>query len=189
MQVNERSENRDFSKAFDAFAPLVNASGPVLDIGCGTGNHLAEFDRRKIPALGIEPSAAMRGYVLNQGFRAIDGTFETLKDLSLPKAGGIWCAASLLHVPEENLLTTFKTMFDLLLSNAPLYFTVRLGTGGKWDKWDDESGEAARFIQLFQEGQLLQSLKDSSFKIVNQWIENSTWGRPSQWISVIAKRL
>lgn len=187
-EVGARSEARDFTKALELFLGAVNPSKTVLDVGCGSGIHLQEFKKRGFKALGIEPSLKMRELCESRGLSCIEGAFENLGALKLPDTGGIWCAASLLHVPREELPATFKTISSLLPTGAPLYFTVRLGDGAKWDQYDDKSAEVARFIQLFSEKELLSELSLLPFKDILSWVEDSTWGRPSKWISVVASK-
>jgi hypothetical protein len=95
-------------------------------------------------------------------------------------------AASLLHVPQENLDAALSAINKLLPIGAPFYFTVRLGDGAKWDQYDGGDHDVARFIQLFREEEILSILSRLPFKIVEKWIEDSTWGRPSKWISIVA---
>jgi len=185
-EVGSRSEARDFSRALELFLRSANPARTILDIGCGTGTHLAEFAQRGFKALGIEPSAKMRELCHGLGFEAIEGAFETLASLDLPPVAGIWCAASLLHVPKEELPATLKSIAELLPEGAPFYFTVRLGEGAKWDQYDGGDAHATRFIQLFRESELLAELAKLPFKITESWVEDSTWGRPSKWISVVA---
>lgn len=55
--------------ALNAFLPLVNADvGPVLDVGCGSGRHLAHALEAvpTVTAIGLEPSAAMRSLALGR---------------------------------------------------------------------------------------------------------------------------
>lgn len=55
--------------ALNAFLPLVNADvGPVLDVGCGSGRHLAHALEAvpTVTAIRLEPSAAMRSLALGR---------------------------------------------------------------------------------------------------------------------------
>jgi len=185
-EVGGRSESRDVSKALGLFLNLVDRQKTILDIGCGTGTHLEEFRKRGFQALGVEPSQKMRDLCKARGLETIDGAFENLAELRFPEVAGIWCAASVLHVPKEDLDKTFRLISELLPPMAPFYFTVRLGEGAKWDQYDGEDSEVARFIQLFSEKELLGAVANLPFKSVQSWVEDSTWGRPSKWISVIA---
>jgi SAM-dependent methyltransferase len=50
------------------------AAGPVLDVGCGPGRHLAALARRGVPALGIDPSPAARAAARARGVIAVRGS-------------------------------------------------------------------------------------------------------------------
>lgn len=188
QKVGARSEKRDFSRAFASFTRHVDKSGVILDIGCGTGSHLKQFQTRGFLVLGVEPSAGMRKIAYDAGLPVIDGTFETLEKLALPKVGGVWCAASLLHVALADFPAALRNIAALLPTNAPFFLTVRLGEGEEWDKFDDASGEDERHIQLFTEPYLTDQLARSGFTLAERWIEDSTWGKPARWISIIARK-
>jgi len=189
-EVGARTEARDFSKALGLFLAAVHPSKTILDIGSGTGVHLQQFKDQGFKALGVEPSLAMRELCAVRGLKCIEGSFEGLLNLSHSDVGGIWCASSLLHVPKENLRETFQSICHLLPAEAPFYFTVRLGEGCKWDQYDGDKSGAERFIQLFEEKELNFELSLLPLRNLVVWTEESTWGRPSQWISVVGlKRL
>jgi SAM-dependent methyltransferase len=71
---------------------LDRADGPVLDVGCGPGRHLAELRRRRVPALGIDVSAAAVALARRRGGRALRA--DVLRS-PLPGAGE-WGAVLLL---------------------------------------------------------------------------------------------
>jgi SAM-dependent methyltransferase len=188
QKVGARSEKRDFSRALASFTRHVDKSGVILDIGCGTGNHLKQFKGKGFLVLGIEPSAGMRKIAYDAGLPVIEGTFETLEKLALPKVGGVWCAAALLHVAIADFPSVLRKIAALLSTGSPFFLTVRLGEGEEWDKFDDESGDVERHIQLFTEPYLTDQLGRSGFTLAERWIEDSTWGKPSKWISIIARK-
>jgi len=184
-KVAGRHAGRDYTRAIDLFCRFADPDRTVLDIGCGNGEHLLEFRQRGLRALGIEPSTRMREIAGRNG-DVVDGSFETLCSLALPPVGGIWCAASLLHVPVEELPSVLGCMHSLLESGRPLFLTVRLGEGASWDSWDDPGARGMRFLQLFDEKDIISILEEKLFRIADRWVEDSTWGRASQWLSVVA---
>ncbi|RYZ87854.1 MAG: methyltransferase domain-containing protein [Proteobacteria bacterium] len=186
-QVKIRSEDRDFNDAFGRFLAVLPNGKTVLDVGCGAGNHLAVFKSKGVKSIGVEPSPQMRVLASEFG-NVIDGTFETLKAMQFDNVGGVWAASSLLHVPNDEISRVFNDIAHLLPSDGAFYFTVRLGEGSKWDRWDDAKGDISRFLQLFNEDELLAKLEGAQFRISSKWIEDSYWGRPSRWLSVIAQR-
>ena len=185
--VAERTGSRDFTRALRSFVPRLTIEGVVLDIGCGTGGHLAMFRDMGYEVLGIEPSSRMREIAAAEGLPVVEGAFETLNELSLPAVAGVWCASSLLHVPAELFPSVVASIRHFLPAGAPFYMTVRLGEGSRWDKWDDQTGDAERFMQYYSEPFLVQTLEASGLTVIDKWTEESTWGMPSTWISIVTE--
>lgn len=186
QQVAARIERRDMSRAIQAFTAHLAPGATILDIGCGTGDHMRRLAALGFRVVGVEPSAEMRALVSGKGMEVVDGTYETLPDLDLPPIHGVWCAASLLHVPMEHVVVALGNVRQRLPAEGPLFVTVRVGSGGSWDRYDDEDKDEARFIQLFSPDELEAALGSASFTITESWMEDSTWGRPSQWVSIMA---
>ena len=122
----------------DAFTAPIPRGGRILDIGCGSGRDLDAFLRAGFDATGLDPSAemrrisrarlALRGYTPS---RVRDGAFETLSaDL---RQDGIWCLASLLHVPVHAWQDTLRRLHACLSPGAPLLVSVKSGRGESTD--------------------------------------------------------
>lgn len=186
-EVAERNARRDYSRAMSGFTGLLEAGATILDVGCGAGAHMLCFERMGFRALGVEPSSEMRRLAKAKGLEVVEGSFETLGALELPAVSGIWCAASLLHVPTDEVAGALKALRARLPESGPLFITVRLGSGGDWDKWDGEKQEEARFLQLFSREELETELMANSLAIVETWTKHSAIGKSSEWISFIAK--
>jgi SAM-dependent methyltransferase len=189
--VKTRTENRDYSYLINRFIDGLANDGVILDVGCGTGEHMKMFKSLGLKTLGVEPSEKSREYCIEQNLDVIDGSFETLKDYCMDlfiKVDGIWCAASLLHVPIEDFKEVVSSIYDILETDGKFFFTVRLGTGGKWDKYDNQTSDAERYIQLYDEQYLDSTLHEIGFQTTLKLIEDSYWGRPAKWISMILKK-
>lgn len=185
--VEQRTQTRDYGKWIETFCRNIPTGGRILDIGCGTGVHMSMFLARGFDVIGVEPSPGMRQVAASRGILVVDGAFEMLDQLDLPKVNAIWCAASLLHVPASRLTDVLLVLRSLLLSEGVLYITVRLGEGSKWDNFDGSNDAVARFIQLYDESLLIAALLESGYQVVTKEIEASYWGRPSRWINLLAR--
>jgi len=188
-KVGSRSINRDFSRSMDLFVQEVKPQGVVLDVGCGSGNHLEMFRERGLVAIGIDPCQAMRSICISKGLKVMDGCFEDMP-LIKENVSGIWCASSLLHVPKAELGEVLKGLNLLIVEGGPLFVTVRIGTGSKWDSFDSTDSKIdRRFIQLFEEEFLIEELIEAGFKVKDLIVEDSYWGRESKWISVVLTKM
>lgn len=188
-QLKNRTDKRDYRELMGIFYNLLpDKTGMVLDIGCGLGQHLQLFKQLGLNAVGVEPSKSLRDICIKNGLYVMDGNFESLDSLSFnTEIAGIWCAASLLHVPEKELLVVLKKLKNLLITNGVLFLTVRVGTGSYLDSFDGNNSQSEkRFIQLYQPDDLITALTAVGFAIQYKRIEDSYWGRKTEWISVVA---
>lgn len=184
--LRNRTDKRNYCELLQLFtAKIKNKEGFILDIGCGLGQHLAYFREKGFNAIGIEPSPVLRKLCEENGLNVIDGSFETLADISLPKIAGIWCAASLLHVPMEEIPRTVGTMAGLLQQDDPIFVTVRTGKEGYWDNYDSSTDDVKRFIQLFEPDDLAAVFSQHDFDEQYKRLEDSYWGRKATWYSAI----
>lgn len=70
---------------------LDRAVGPVLDVGCGPGRHVAALGRRGVDAVGVELSPDAARHARARGARVVEGSiFEVAPD------PGAWATALLL---------------------------------------------------------------------------------------------
>ena len=185
-KVKDRTQKRNYTNHMDKFSSYLPTSATVLDIGCGLGQHMEIFQKCGYKTLGIEPSSTMRKQAQSKGLNVFKGSFENLNQIKLPSIDGVWTAASLLHVPLDEIPTVCAQIAQLLNINCPWFITVRTGEGASWDHYDASESEVQRFIQLFEPEMLQQQLQTAGFEIVYQQLEQSTWGRPCQWLSLIA---
>jgi SAM-dependent methyltransferase len=186
-RVSERTESRDYQRAVRAFTSLLPSGGLVLDVGCGSGEHMSMFASLGYRVIGIDPCVAMIERATSTGLDAVEGSVETLPSLELPPADGVWAAAVLLHVPLPDLPSAVRNIRAALAApGCPFFATVRIGDGWKWDSWDDEVGDAQRLIQLYDVPTFVDVVGGNGFRVADHWVEESTWGRPAQWLSTIS---
>jgi SAM-dependent methyltransferase len=189
--LRNRTDKRNYCELLQLFTSKIkNKEGFILDIGCGLGQHLGYFREKGFNAIGIEPSPVLRELCKENGLNVIDGSFETLANLSLPKISGIWCAASLLHVPLKEVPASANAMAALLQPDDPLFVTYRTGSEGYWDSYDSSTEDVKRFIQLFEPKQLTDMFSENNFDEQYKRLEDSYWGRKATWGSnIFTKRV
>jgi len=189
LKLKKRSETRDFRELSTIFFKHLPKSGLILDIGCGLGLQSKYLLSENYEVIGIEPCESLAKFAQEKYKKVVNGTFETLDEIQfISPPVGMWCAASLLHVPKDESQHCLHKMRKVIKKDGVLFITVRKGDNSSLDNYDNVKTEdkAARFIQLYDENFLSDLLVKSSFKINYLRIEDSYWGRSCKWISLIA---
>jgi len=111
---------------YEHFLPHLPKAGHILDAGCGSGRdtkaflelgfHVSAFDASK-EMVALATSFVGRP-VIHSDFKHFksDDTFD-----------GIWAAASLLHLPYQELVTTINTLSQQLKKGGYFYASFKYG--------------------------------------------------------------
>ncbi|MCW0214838.1 MAG: methyltransferase domain-containing protein [Pseudonocardia sp.] len=112
----------------DAFAELVRADGPVLDVGCGPGPALARLRTHGVTVFGLDLSPGMVDVArwANPGVRIDVGSMTAIErpDASL---GGVVAWYSIIHVPAEELPAVFAEFRRVLVPRGHLLLAFQVG--------------------------------------------------------------
>jgi 2-polyprenyl-3-methyl-5-hydroxy-6-metoxy-1,4-benzoquinol methylase len=98
----DRTFSIDASSSYARFLPFVKKGGCILDAGCGSGRDTINFSK-----LGFDVSAFDASKILASKASKLTGklvacsTFEEMDYFQ--QFDGVWCCASLLHVPADDL--------------------------------------------------------------------------------------
>jgi len=172
----------DLSDIYSRFLPLVTDGGHILDAGCGSGRdalcfHDAGFEVTAFdacPKLAEIASAALRKPVRVMEFMDLEAQLEY---------DAIWCSASLLHAPMEDLPAVFERMVRALKHDGVWYMSFKVGDGPRIDKdaryfWDFNPDSIKQFLARFAE-----------LSILDLWTEPSRLlDRDEEWLNVIVRR-
>jgi SAM-dependent methyltransferase len=113
-----------------AFADLVRAagSGPVADIGCGTGRVTAFLDRAGLDVSGIDLSPGMLAVARRNhpGLRFSEGSVFAL-DLLDGSQAGVVAWYSVIHMPPERLPAAFSEFHRVLAPGGYLQLAFHIG--------------------------------------------------------------
>lgn len=175
-QLHESSGDSMFSKLEETFLSKVPYSGMIADVGCGPGFHAARFVARGFRTVGIDLSAGM----LDVASQRLSGRLvqADMRDLPLSsdRIDGIWCLASLLHVPEVDTILVFREFKRVLRSSGVLALVTAVGESARLEAVPYVPGEQRWFVYRdpsILKGQLLAA----GFSIIleDQIHDNRVW--------------
>lgn len=141
----EGTSSVDVSHLYAEFESLLSEGASVLDVGCGSGRDLKHFAERGYQSLGLEPSSELAEFAAKHSGQ--DVVCTTVQDIDWCEAfDGIWCCASLLHVPKEELGGVFQKLGNALKRGGVMYVSFKYG--------DQEVERNGRFFSDLNEQQL-----------------------------------
>ncbi|NLV56629.1 MAG: methyltransferase domain-containing protein [Acidimicrobiales bacterium] len=157
---------------------LAAATGPVLDLGCGTGRYL---ERLGPTVVGVEPSAAMLG----EARHAVPGAMVVRAAAgALPlrprSVGGTWANKVLQHVDRGDLPVVLADLHRSMAVGAPLSARLFCGDG---DQRSDDDLPGRRFV-LWHPEDLADLVLGAGFADVET--DPSTWPLPADHPAVIS---
>ncbi|WP_067102231.1 class I SAM-dependent DNA methyltransferase [Marinomonas atlantica] len=169
----------DMSALYQRFLPCIPPYGHILDAGCGSGRDAKYFQSigHKISAFDASSELAL----IASNYLNIDVdvlTFQTFNESDL--YDGIWCCASLLHVPKVELMDAISRLRKALKQNGILYMSFKHG--------DEERVKKGRFFCDQTEQTVRQYLE--GFEVKDMWVTgDQREGRSSeQWLNIIVEK-
>jgi SAM-dependent methyltransferase len=130
------------------FLTLAGAGRQVLDLGCGAGRDLGWLLGQGADAIGGDLSMGMlaqaksqvqahsqarvaqaKAYAADRLVR-LDMTALPFPDTTF---GGVWCSASLLHLPKELAPRALAEMHRVLMPGGPLLLGIQEGDSEGWE--------------------------------------------------------
>jgi 2-polyprenyl-3-methyl-5-hydroxy-6-metoxy-1,4-benzoquinol methylase len=177
----QRTIDADMDVPRQKFLQYLKPKAKILDAGCGPGRDLSFFHQEGYEVLGFDPAEEMVRYVKQQlHLPALQTSFQ---DLEYTKGfDGIWAAASLLHVPTEDLPDVFRRLWIALKPQGILFLSFKEGTGSR------KEGERT-FYDMTAET-LLPYL--TGFEILDQWIQvplEKTSIQPCLWLDTVVRKM
>lgn len=116
----------DMQPVYDKFLSKVITHRHILDAGCGSGR-----DSKVFKSLGFQVTAMDASEKLallateHTGIPVLHKTFQEIDEVDCYDA--IWCCASLLHVPFDELNSVFSRLAVALKSSGVLYISFKYG--------------------------------------------------------------
>jgi len=181
----------DFAAIRARFAEAIVGKAPaerfrILDAGCGPGRDSKWFQERGFQVVGVDLSSGMleeaRRRVPNVEFRQVD-----LRQLDFCEASfdGIWCSASLLHLPRADVPVVL-TNFRRFLGHGYLFVCVKSGQGEEVEKRGYGPGNPRRFT-YFSRHEMELYVERAGFVVRDVTERQPTPSNSHPWLQIIAQ--
>jgi ubiquinone/menaquinone biosynthesis C-methylase UbiE len=162
---------------------LVGPRALVLDVGCGAGRDMAWLERLGLNITGVDYSQRMLAYALARA----DGPLllMDMRHLGLrsQQFQGVWCCASLLHLPKSEAPLALVEMRRVLVPGGVLFLSVEQGIGEVWEPCTYADTE--RFFARYEQGEMTALLSECGFATIES---SSGQGAGRLWLQFFAVR-
>ncbi len=120
--------NVDMSSLYEAFTRHLAPGARVLDAGCGSGRDAKAFQEMGYQVEAFDASPAM--VELAREHTGLPVKVMSFEDVDWKEEfDGIWCCASLLHVPAVELPGVMRRLADALKPGGVWYVSFKYGDG------------------------------------------------------------
>lgn len=171
----------DMSSLYAPFLSQVIPGGRVLDAGCGSGRDTKAFNALGYQVEAFDASAEMvRLAAAYTGLPVRQMTFNMLE--AEERYDGIWCCASLLHLPQAELPEAMRRLARALKPGGVWYLSFKYGAG-------EREKEGRHFTDMNEAGleALVSALPQVS--IVEQWTtQDKRPERDEVWLNALLRR-
>ncbi|ALR75223.1 class I SAM-dependent methyltransferase [[Enterobacter] lignolyticus] len=171
----------DMRSLYAPFIALLPAQGTLLDAGCGSGRDSKAFKDMGYRVEAFDASAEM--VALASGHAGIPVRRLTFSELDeAERYDGIWCCASLLHVPAAELPQAMQKLADALKPGGAWYVSFKYGDG-------EREKDGRHFTDLNE--QTLENLVSplAGIRIHTTWrTEDKRPGRDEIWLNALLRK-
>ena len=149
---------------YQEFLPLLPDKAYILDAGCGSGRDALAFLKKgyQVTAFDGSKRLAERASLLT-GIKVKVALFLSFE--SEYQFDGIWACASLLHVPENQLVETFTHLAAYLKDIGYFYCSFKYGAG--------ECDREGRHFTHLVEPKLASILTETPLEIDKSWVTSN----------------
>jgi len=183
----EQTRDLDMSRAHKRFAAHVATPGPVLDAGCGSGRDSQAFLRKGYEVVARDASPELAAGATEFLGQAVDvGRHQDTAEQNMYR--GIFCSASLLHVPYAEWPDVLSRFATALHRDGVLYLTVKAPSTAGHAMTETVDTMGRHFTSFSAEG-LRAFLTAHGWAIREEWQDIDAQRPDTVWIGAIATPL
>lgn len=173
--------NVDMSALYAEFLPLIPKHGHILDAGCGSARDAMYFKQQGFTVSAFDASENIAKLASNYLLQTVEvKAFQQLNCTNM--YDGIWCCASLLHVPKVELPQVFLKLQNALKPNGVLYVSFKYGT-------QERVHNGREFTDLNEDGLTALITHHTELKILKQWqtVDQRPERESEVWLNALIK--
>ena len=174
----EGTVNVDMNNIYQHFTKRLSKGSLILDAGCGSGRDTKAFLDMGYSVEAFDASSELVSRASEYtGIEVKQGLFNDVN--CAEKYDAIWCCASLLHVPELELIKTLRKLASALKASGVWYVSFKYG-----DCQREKDGRSFTDINEQRLDELVSNL--SSIDVSSTWItEDNRPDRVEKWLNAI----
>lgn len=167
----------EMSPVRDRFTALLPAGARVLDAGCGSGRDAKAFFERGFEVEAFDASAEL--VALASAYSGLAIRQMRFQDLHAEaRYDGIWCCASLLHVPLTELPSVMRKVATALKPGGVLYVSFKYGMG-------EREKQGRQFTDMNEAGLIKLA---PELQVIDAWTsEDQRPDRVETWLNGLLK--
>ena len=167
---------------YEPFTAGLPPQGRVLDAGCGSGRDSRAFKERGFEVEAFDASAEMAALATaHSGVSVRQMAFSELNETA--RYDGIWCCASLLHLPRHALPDAMRRLATALRPGGVWYLSFKYGSG-------DRTVAGRHFTDLDEEGLAGLVMQMPGIVIQSVWqTQDRRPGRDEVWLNGLLQKV
>jgi ubiquinone/menaquinone biosynthesis C-methylase UbiE len=180
-QPVRRERSSPFPDLWIPFTARLPRPADIADLGCGPADDSALLAQAGHRVIGLDRSAGMLAYAA----RALPGHVAQADLRRLPVASqsidGIWCCASLLHVPHDQTMAALREMRRILRPDGCLALVTAAGQEARLEPVPYAPG-TQRWFFYREPVRLAGQLHDAGLRVMTLTEETSS----RRWLKILA---
>ncbi len=154
------------------FLGALEPNAEILDVGCGPGRDIAWFENHNINVTGVDFSSSMLKLAREKVHGALLQADMRNMPFEVHSLDGIWCSASLLHLPKTDSPAALLEFKRVLKPVGILFLSVQEGEGEHLET-REIYGENRRFFARYTTPEMTAMLEVAGFQILEDYAHES----------------